>query len=213
MKMQTTVPFPGFYCSWLDYGLNQELEKAAEHLEEEHDVDVSKAADRIFEHTDWRKAHQHLTQTYLRELIDLAAAYGDETNLGNLTFVKLDSPRFYNFETDRLFAEIEFDFVRHMLATVNSQDLEDRIKEKFTSRSGFVSFYSNDINQWITKDLIHWDINEVGTLFEVYLEQEVSEELDETMMYRMDEGEIYRDALDNAIDWAKVETQPGVSHD
>ena len=52
------------------------------------------------------------------------------------------------------------------------KELENKIKERFTSRSGFNSFYKNSIDLW-TKDYSEWDHNQIGTCFELFnLEEE-----------------------------------------
>lgn len=38
------------------------------------------------------------------------------------------------------------------------------IKKRFTSYDGFISFYSNRIEDWLDKPLTEWDHNELGTL-------------------------------------------------
>lgn len=70
----------------------------------------------------------------------------------SISFKELVSPRFYNFETDRIFAEVEFkdgwqnDVMEFMER--KKEWLETRIRREWTSRDGFNSFMSNDINLW-----------------------------------------------------------------
>ena len=45
--------------------------------------------------------------------------------------------------------------------------LKERIKERFSSRDGFMSFYSSDLGDW-PKELKDWDHNQLSTLLEVY---------------------------------------------
>ena len=56
----------------------------------------------------------------------------------------------------------------------HKKDLEDLIKEKFTTRDGFISFYPNRLDKW-PKDFEEWDHNHLGTCFELF-EEEFKEE-------------------------------------
>ena len=47
--------------------------------------------------------------------------------------------------------------------------LENKIKERFTSRSGFWSHYKNELDLW-TQDYSEWDHNQIGTCFELFFE-------------------------------------------
>ena len=70
--------------------------------------------------------------------------------------VEMTSPKYYNFETDRVWADVELpddwmDTVREFM--VNNADwLRDRVKEDWTSYDGFMSFMSNNFD-----DLSHDD--------------------------------------------------------
>lgn len=72
--------------------------------------------------------------------------------------VEMTSPRYYNFETDRLWADIELsedwmDKVRAFMDE-NKDWLRERIKEDWTSYDGFASFMSNnfDDTRWDDDD-------------------------------------------------------------
>lgn len=64
--------------------------------------------------------------------------------------VEMTSPRFYNFETDRLWADVELrddwmDVVREFMVE-NADWLRERIKGDWTSYDGFHSFMSNNFD-------------------------------------------------------------------
>jgi hypothetical protein len=42
--------------------------------------------------------------------------------------------------------------------------LRKEVKERFESRSGFISHYSSDVSDWGKVET--WDYNQIGTLFE-----------------------------------------------
>lgn len=64
--------------------------------------------------------------------------------------VEMTSPRYYNFETDRLWADVELaddwmDSVREFMVE-NADWLRERIKDDWTSYDGFMSFMSNNFD-------------------------------------------------------------------
>ena len=66
--------------------------------------------------------------------------------------VTMWSPRYYNFDHDRLYADVELadnwmDEMRHFIA-LNYDWLKERIHEDWTSYDGFCSFMSNDVDEW-----------------------------------------------------------------
>lgn len=71
-----------------------------------------------------------------------------------LKFIQIDSPRFYNFTTDKIEAEInENDFNKLKDTYLNSNEFIDYINENSKSRDGFTSFY-NGFNEVIKEDEI-----------------------------------------------------------
>ena len=72
--------------------------------------------------------------------------------VSSLEGVEMTSPRYYNFETDRLWADVELrddwmDEMRHFIAS-NYDWLKERIHEDWTSYDGFMSFMENDVDKW-----------------------------------------------------------------
>lgn len=93
-----------------------------------------------------------------------------------LEYESLKSPKYYNFETDRIYAHISLKDAQSLFDFVNQGQLSATIKEKFTSRSGFISFYSNDVLEWLAKPLAEWDHNELYTLLLAAMAQEGQED-------------------------------------
>jgi len=90
----------------------------------------------------------------------------------NLKFIKIDSPKFYNFSTDKIEAEInENDFNKLKDTYLNSNEFIDYVNENSKSRSGFISFY-NGFNEVIKEDevLLQYMFN--------YILKEYADEID-----------------------------------
>lgn len=161
--MLTTIPFAGLYCSWHDDALDRACESVLQDDQGEpvHD----KLPMKLFDAIDWGKAHTEYAQMY-------AKAWCDHLGIQGMEFDELNSPREYNFATDRIFVRIPQAEVEriHTALAKHPQILTDLAKSKFTSRSGFHSFYSPDVSDW--GPLETWDHNQVGTLLEAFQEME-----------------------------------------
>ena len=164
--METTIPFSGFYEAH-----SHVLDDALSLLftDDQGELVSSVLLERAESQADWRAIREGNCKAYLDGFVE---EYGIE-----VTFKLLDSPKYYNYDTDRIFAEISLDEVKRLYKAVRKGDLNTVIKDKFTSHSGFSSHYPNDIREW-SKDLSTWDHNQIGTLIEAYIEYNGNYEFD-----------------------------------
>lgn len=165
------IPFAGFYYSIHDDEIGREVEQLPEDWSEYFDCDMpQKLWDMFFDAADYGSARLE----YAREYVE---SFCDEYLDGEGKFSGMESPREYNFETDRVFAKV----TRSALARIaigTDRDTLTRIAEKrHTSRSGFVSFYSPDWRTW--GRLSQWDHNQLATLLLAYLATARGEEWDQ----------------------------------
>ena len=149
MIMNIELPFfPGFYETDLEnsdtsyWAIKEELE----YLQDECDTPCKELTedDLEFRYEDYEKD--------VRE--NWAAAWKENAPeiVLSMENVTMWSPRYYNFDHDRLYADIELadnwqDEMRHFMA-LNYDWLRDQIHEDWTSYDGFMSFMSNDIDEW-----------------------------------------------------------------
>jgi len=208
--METTVmqlPFSGFYESLWSSALDSEEEYTAEAMSEaqaedgipeEFRLTASEIAEAMFYAMDYRAAHLNIARQYVEAFNDWAE---DETGLDlGLTFESMSSPRFYNFETDRIFATVPLATVRELFrqsAEESHARLAEILVERHTSRSGFHSFYSNDLEDWTEKPVEEWDHNELASLWLAV----VGEPDDCTLYERVD----FYSAFDAGMDWSALE--------
>ena len=171
--MLTTIPFQGFYDSIWDSMFDSETTSFIEYEVGENQLDTPKElrldksdfCDAIINAQNYKALKKSVAPKYV-EYLQLYLK--DELSLDiKLSFDSLTSPRFYNYETDRIFANISLTNVRKLFA-VSKRDKHDnfrkKISHKFTSYDGFISSYPNDLQSWLNKPIAHWDHNEVGTL-------------------------------------------------
>lgn len=92
-------------------------------------------------------------ETYNSYCIEFIDSLNDMLEL-ELKFIQIDSPKFYNFTTDKIEAEInENDFNKLKDTYLNSNEFIDYVNENSKSRDGFTSFY-NGFNEVIKEDEI-----------------------------------------------------------
>jgi len=154
--MLTTIPFSGFYNSLhdseIDWTISQMFSDRATGTKTNPGLESA-----LFRNCDFRKVHTSYAADYCEN-------FAEEFKLPSLKFESLDSPREYNFTTDRIFANIELSDLHAIRNRLDEWRIRELVREKFTSRSGFISFYSADLDDW--GDLATWDHNQCGTLLE-----------------------------------------------
>lgn len=151
------IPFAGFYNSIHD----AELDRACESILQDDSGDCvhDGLPMRLFDAIDWRKAHVDYARQY-------AIKWADRFDIKGLQFEELKSPREYNFTTDRIFVRIPSDEIARIRREINPEILRETAREWFTSRSGFISFYSPDVSDW--GDVETWDHNQRGCMLQAW---------------------------------------------
>ena len=144
--MQATIPFHGFYNSLHDAAFNSALEQEGREVGD----------------VDWRKAFHGYAAEFAKQFLHEINVQGQ--------FDRLESPREYNFTTDRIFVDLPADEVRRMLAAVDPETLAQVAKDRHATRSGFISFYSPSVGDWGPVD--NWDCNQVGTLIIAFVDDD-----------------------------------------
>lgn len=154
--MLATIPFSGFYYSLHDSALDSALESVfSDDSGNTRDAILYAAQDA----TDWRQVQHRYAAEY-------AAALAEEFNLP-LQFESVKSPKEYNFSTDIIYCTISAENAALLFDTCDKIILAKIARETFTSRSGFISFYSPDFTEW--GDVLAWDHNQLGVLIRAHV--------------------------------------------
>ena len=193
-KLESTIPFDGFYESFISADIENQIELDTEYYSELYDLNefetelLCNSFLNINSYKFYNQIAKHYTNFYIDALNERLKGFTLKASYKCFT-----SPREYNFETDRIFIEIEknhcIEFIEHIVKNYK-KELEKKIEDRFRSRSGFISFYKNDIDLW-TKDFKEWDSNMIGTCFELFdLEEEeinysLREYLSEIIMFNL----------------------------
>ena len=190
-KLESTIPFDGFYESFISGDIDHQI---GQQIESDCDIyDLNESEEEILYNNylsvNTSYFYDQIAEDYTNFYIDALNERLEGFTL-KATYKCFESPREYNFETDRIFIEIEenhaVDFIKHIVQNYK-KELEKKIEDRFRSRSGFISFYKNSIDLW-AKDFKEWDCNMIGTCFELFdLEEEdinysLREYLSETIM-------------------------------
>lgn len=205
-----TIPFQGFYNSLYSYEIDSEIERTCEYYREEYglsDNESEQIANGYLEKNQ-NEFYYNVSKYYAEQFI-----YELESETGitiKANFESIQSPKEYNFTTDRLFIEMPQEqallFIGYILNN-HKKELEELIEQRFTSQSGFISFYKNTLEAW--GEPTKWDYNQIGTCFEVfaYLEEGIFEHMNETISNELEEtlGDKANDILNNAIRKKEIE--------
>ena len=178
MKNKTiaTIPFQGFYDSLYSHAIDSEIENSIDYYYKEYELTEAQRDTLANGYLE-----KNTGEFYYNVAKDYAEAFiyeiEKETGLTlNARFESMESPREYNFQTDRIFIELPetsaVAFVNYILAN-HKEELEKLIAQRFTSRDGFWSNYDNTLEAWGNPS--EWDLNQLGTCFEIfeYLEDEI----------------------------------------
>ncbi len=166
--IKTMIPFSGFYESWH----NENLKNAFDSIFQDDSGMIPDRISRAYNACDskikWRQAQNE----YSREYVEALNHFLGESLLA---FDSLESPREYNFTTDRIFCEISRENLIKAYKATPAVMLQTVISDQFTSRDGFTSFYPDNLDSWDLESRLvagkgkPLDHNEAGAVIEAYL--------------------------------------------
>jgi hypothetical protein len=114
-----------------------------------------------------------------------------------MEFKDMTSPKEYNFTTDRLFVEMDMDILDKMKKEVDKEEnvkvFQSVLDRYFQSRSGFISFYESDREDYISEDGSEFDHNVWMAYLHAYI----------MIMEEMDFDD-FRDAISEICDESRV---------
>ena len=149
MKMNIELPFfPGFYESDLENGDTAywAIKEELQYYQEECDTPCKELTE-----ADLDFNYEQYEEDVRNAWVDAWKDHAPEIVL-SVEGVTMTSPRYYNFDTDRVYAIVELsdDWREKMRAFMkeNAEWLKGRIHEDWTSYDGFCSFMSNDYEDW-----------------------------------------------------------------
>lgn len=205
-SLETYLPyFSGFYGThWEDLlstSKDDDAHMLAQRATEEPALEEGDFKALYEEFGDTGKHCLHLTRHFcaaFEKHISMSAGF----KVG-LTFEKLRSPEFYNFETDRIAARIPHRSVSALFAASEADGhrlLRRAISDWFMPRDGCIPHYSSDPATWLAKPVDDWDRNELCVLLDPFVDPDI----DRIVFDSFDEGQAY-DAFEKSVDWKKFD--------
>ena len=183
--MLAVIPFSGLYNSVHDDALDRALNQMfSNDRGDPNDTLVQRA----FDHIKWGAVHEAYAKAY-------AENFAAEFELPSMTFDELNSPREYNFVTDRIFVNVSIEDVESAFDRVTPLTLTAKAEEMFTSHSGFSSFYTPDWHSW--GGLEEWDHNQLLCLFTALAEDHFGEDFDSWRQFDLMEQDQGNGQFDN----------------
>ena len=171
-RREIILPFQGFYESLYTEAIDHEESGYADNISEDECLsnnELSALYDLLFDRTNYRQAYRELAHVYVSAFNE---KFKEWTGIDLcLKFVELVSPREYNFETDRIFATTALEALQTLRTTVDERFLREQIRTRHSSRSGFISFYSNKLEEW-PSEVSEWDCNQLCTLVMCFLPED-----------------------------------------
>lgn len=221
------IPFTGFYESLWSSEMDREEEQLIEYVAEEPtryapEIVAAQQAGTLGEllaaHTDYRKAEALIASAYVEAFVGWLSETLDYPARETVPYEyeELTSPRFYNFETDRLFAKLDsaaLDRIRSTLWTDAPETFRETVRDFMQSRDGFASFYSADAadpDALAAKPLDEWDHNELHVLLQAWGRHVRSGEtafygsLDSELFDRLSGWNAVGNAVAEAQDWPAI---------
>lgn len=132
MKLETQLLiFHGFYGTILGEYLDDEIDESE------------------YESIDWEATHKGIAKEFFDLFINTEGVNEVLEEYGiSLEYKELWSPKFYNYHNDRIYMAASYDakvLSEKIFEHTHYIELTEWLKREFTSRSGFISHYSNDI--------------------------------------------------------------------
>lgn len=157
-EVEVDIPyFPGFYESHLAHLVDWEIERMFDY----DGCGTSEEPEVFWREVDYRQTHENVAKLWLE-------AYqcwlkGEHDLDIPLKWSAMQSPKEYNFTTDRVFALVRLNDMAKAFRKAGTEAVKQAARDRFTSYDGFCSFYNNDIREW--GKLSEWDCNQLGTIF------------------------------------------------
>lgn len=194
LKIETFVPvFTGYYGNmyWeTDNDEYLEAEYLAEGLVDNYEMFENFDVDLILEHLceviDYEEYHNDLGDEITHVI---CGELEREGYISDFEYQDVESPQFYNFRNDSLNVLLHINKENHKeIVNILIREKEwfsEYVKENYTSRSGFISYHSNEVDEWfdyiIDYDNLDDDLHKLGAILDFICQHVL--EMDESWVH------------------------------
>lgn len=171
--IETYLPvFSGFYCGYFESEADYQAQNEYSYYKDEY-CDNLDFDDLDF---DYQSFYNECAECMVFEVRDELVSLGF---VSDIDYQRINSPKYYNFANDSIYIEVKLkdDNITNIMNYLNVWRVEftEYLKGKYTSRDGFISSYSNSIEDWLnTESLEH--PHKLGSILDFILENEGFEE-------------------------------------
>lgn len=145
--------------------------------------------------------YDQFTEKTARLCTDLLNDYMRGGLIKNIKFIRLSSPRYYNFETDKLVLEVDCEWDQLLkYCEETKEDFNQYLQDNFTSYSGFTSFVPNNYTDFMSN--LEDDFERLS---QVVIEYYILNRIDDLEEYRFKCDEIAYETLWEFIEPVKQE--------
>lgn len=159
--------FPGFYESPLSAMIDGEMEYEMQGEGQPGDewYRAPKTWEEVDKMANYKSAQLAITKAWVE-------AFSEEVGLA-MEMESLQTPKEYNFTTDRPFIHLPYKSIQRLKPIRKTQEFKEVVKDWFTSYDGFMSFYDNDTEspEW-RKPIREYDHNQLSALIAAYALQQ-----------------------------------------
>lgn len=171
--IETYLPvFSGFYCGYFESHVDYLAEMEYEYYKENYcnDLDFD---DLDF---DYQSFYNDCAECMVFEVRDELVSLGF---VSDIDYQRINSPKYYNFANDSIYVEVKLkdNNITNIMNYLNenTEEFSEYLKSKYTSCDGFISSYSNEVEDWLTPiSLEH--THKLGSILDFILENEEFDE-------------------------------------
>lgn len=173
--IETYLPvFSGFYGGYFESQADSLAEMEYEYYRDTYCEDLE-FDDLEF---DYKSFYNECAECMVFEVRDELVSLGF---VSDIDYQKISSPKYYNFSNDSINVAIKLkdDNITNIMNYLNEniEEFAEYLKGKYTSCDGFISSYSNDVNDWLNPEALEHS-HKLGSILDFILENEGLEEVE-----------------------------------
>lgn len=157
MYISSYIPFDGFYESFIDDSIYKYIESEINYFNENNNTDYN------YSDIDYKIDYSKIAYEWSIAFISsIEKFYKIEIDY---QFEKLICPKEYNFSNDAIEIKINKNSLNLIYKKHDKDILKNLVHERLKSRSGFIPFYSNNLDNW-NPEISQWSKAQLELFFE-----------------------------------------------
>lgn len=127
-----------------------------------------------YEIDNWEEFTKEVATNVVDELLNILP---DNEIIQDMKLKYIYSPKYYNYETDSLIIDMKLNLTKLKRYCFNTykKEFNQYLKDNFTSHDGFISYISNNINDFKTEYYKPHNEREINVMIEYYLLSQIYE--------------------------------------